>query len=340
MRPVESLPNATGPIVLALRWVARWGATMLLGACSFGIANAQDTFGPADPICAIDGQPVFLGELNLLLKEKLGARRLASVDPTVQRACSALLVKRHLAMSTLRDMGGDSLQSLLDRSWDSFLAQLKRQGSDPESYAKQRQTDEASLRRARDWDVAWGSYLKSRLNEENLRRFYQVNRKRYAPTKWKVSHLFLAFHEDQPDSQAIVQERMAAIERELDDQAESEESLQRAFAELAARESDGATADRGGDIGWVSAPGDLPRVVMDAIRNTPPGALAGPVRSPLGMHLVLVRERATEETPFEGLRDLTGLRRDAADAMFDALAARQGDYKLVWFIDGLRPPGQ
>ncbi len=294
---------------------------------------------PSDPIASIDGDPVFLGELHFLLTSKLKAKDLSRVSLDVQRASSALLVRQHLAMKTLRQQGGDNLQTLLDRDWESFLDELHRKRSNLDEYCAQRQTDEPSVRLARDWDSAWRRYLKSKMTDANLKRYYELHPENYSSARWNVSHLFLAVDKEIPDAEAIAEQRIQTIASQLQSKSSSPDDLQKRFAELAISESEGVTAKQGGGIGWVSKPGDLPAAVMDAIRETEIAEVSKPVRSPLGFHLVLVHEKQVDQIPYERVSDLNPLRRDAANALFDGLVARQSGAKVTWYIKSLQPPG-
>ncbi|QEF98991.1 Foldase protein PrsA precursor [Stieleria maiorica] len=300
---------------------------------------AQESLRPSDPIAAIDGDPILLGELNYLLASKLKVKDLSDVNLDVQRASSALLVRQHMALQTLRQQGGTDLQTLLDRDWEEFLVALRRKGLNLDEYCKQFQSDERSVRQSHDWDSAWRRYLKSMMTDANLKRYYELHHENYSSARWNVSHLFIAVDKQSRDSQAIAEQRIQDITSQLQETSDAAEALKTKFAELAVRESEGATADKGGGIGWVSQPGDLPTAVMKAIRETETGSVTPPVLSPLGYHLVLVHEKKVERVAYEDVSDLTPLRRDAATALFDALVARHGKAKVVWYVKQLQPPG-
>jgi hypothetical protein len=307
--------------------------------CIFGWpARAQETFVPSDPIASIDGTPVFLGELNHLLSAKFRVRDLNSVSTLAQQAASASLVRQHLAMKSLRQQGGDALQSILDDRWQAFVEGLQRQGGSLQAYCDRHRTDETSLRAARDWETAWQLYLKNRLTDDNLRRFYQMRLEQYAPSKWNVSHLFIPVESSQPGGETLAKRRMQGIVDQLQPLVDSPSQLAATFAELAKRESDGATAADGGSLGWISASGSLPPPVMRAIRKADAGTLTPPIESPLGLHLVLVHEKSVETVPLRDLEDPSQLRRDAADALFNQLVQRQAASNVTWYIEALRPP--
>ena len=297
-------------------------------------AAADDKYGPDDPIAAIDGEPVFLGELNLILTERLSARDLDRIGIEVQQATAALLVRRHLAMRSLRQQGGDALESMIRRQVESLASEARRRGSDLAKQAKARMADEKSLLADIAWRTAWSQYLKSRLNEANLRRYFDQQRDRYAGNRWEVSQIFVKMDTRDAESVKAAKQNMS----ELADQIRASDAAAESFADAARQHSDSGSAAQGGMVGWVEKDGDLPSSVMAALRMTEVGNVSQPVRSPLGMHLVYVHRAEPGKLTFDDLTDQAQLRRDAADALFDALIAKQRDAKITWFIPALRPP--
>lgn len=317
-------------------------AAVLLFILSIVNVSFAQTFRPTDPIASVAGDPVFLGELNYVLTEKLRVKDLERIDVAVQQATAALLVRQHLAMKTLKQQGGESLNQLLQRDWRAFTGELQRTGATVDDYCRKRKTDQVSLQHARAWETAWKSYLKSKMTDANLKRFFDSNRERYSAAKWDVSHLVLTVDRNRPNDLEIARERMEEIASSIMQASESPGSLERTFKEFAISDSDGATAATGGRIGWVSAPGDLPKSVMDAVRDTPPKNVSAITKSPLGLHLIYVHEKSLSDLKFTDLADQGQLRRDAANAMFDALVKgqqrSQEDVKVTWFIKALKPP--
>lgn len=302
--------------------------------CLTSPALADDKYEPGDPIAAIDGAPIYLGELNLILTERLRARDLDGLDLQVQQATAALLVRRHLAMKSLRQQGGEVLESMIRREIETFAGEARRRGSSLAEQAKARKANEKSLTADIAWRVAWSQYLKSRLTDANLRRYFESQRDRYAGNRWEVSQIFIKLDmRDQASVEAAEQE-MAALGQQL----QSGGTIAEAFADAARLHSDSPSAAQGGMVGWVEKPGDLPSSVMDAVRATKVGTISPPIRSPLGLHLVLVHRNQPGKLSFDDLTDQAQLRRDAANALFDALIAQQRDAKVTWFVGALRPP--
>ncbi len=60
---------------------------MLIGS----IAVADEQYEPSDPIAAVNGNPIYYGELNLVLSERLGHDKMERVGIDAQKA-TALIV--------------------------------------------------------------------------------------------------------------------------------------------------------------------------------------------------------------------------------------------------------
>jgi peptidyl-prolyl cis-trans isomerase C len=321
---------------------------LLLGS-SFALlptaGHSQETFRPEDPFASVDGEPVFLGQLNLLLSSKLGVQQLDQVPQAVQQASAVNLVRQHLAMRPLRQQGGEALETMLQRSWDQFTGGLRRQGRTLDDYCRQHQTTPRCVRRSRRWQAAWRAYLKRTLTEENLKRYFQRHRERYVPTRWNVSHLFIPIETGVPQSAPLAKLRAEKLAGQLaaagggDASDPSRSSLAANFAELARQESHGATANEGGRLGWVTAAGDLPRRLVQAIAETPVGHVTPPTQTSNGMHLVLVHDREATPMAFAELKDRSRLRREAASVLFQRLVQDQADPPDIrWYLKELQPP--
>ncbi len=308
---------------------------ILLGVLSPAAAfDEEGRYKPGDPIAAIDGNPIYLGELNLILTERLKMRDLSEVGMPIKQATAALLVRRHLALKSLQQQGGAALDSIVQRQIESISHEATRRGSSLAKRAATQLADERSLIADITWRTAWREYLKSRMNDANLRIFFDREKARYAGGRWQVSQIFIDVDANDEPSVANAQKNMV----DLADQLRSSDSLADAFASAALEHSEAGSANEKGMVGWVENDGDLPATVMAVVRKTAPGKISEPVRSPLGMHLVFVHQFQPGKLTFDELVDQGQLRRDAANALFGSLVRRQSDAKIVWFIPALKPP--
>src|SRR6056297_2467860 len=133
---------------------------------------AAEPLQPGDPIAAVDGQAIYLGELNLVLTERIAAADLDRVGDPVKQATALLLVRRRLAMNALREQGGEALQASVQRHLEDFADEARRRGTSLDQLAQARRATEQAMRTDLAWKSAWSQYLKSRMTEANLRRYF------------------------------------------------------------------------------------------------------------------------------------------------------------------------
>ena len=303
----------------------------MLAECVFAIAESNQR--PSEPIVSIDGQHVFLGELNLILGDRFGADLVQGAAMEMKQAAAAILVRRHLAMRSLLQQGGDTLKELIRRDYRTFEEDLKHSGSSVQAYAQSRAADEHSVAADLAWRTAWRTYLRSRMTDDNLRKYFQREHQRYDGGRWDVSHLFLPVDRQDQTAVASTVVRMKSLAEKL----RAADSVEDAFAASARQYSEAGSAQQGGRVGWVRYSGDLPKQLMRAARQLKAGQMSEPIRSPLGVHLLLVHRYEPGTLTFDELEDQSRLRRDAADMLFDDLVDRHKDAEVIWHLDQYRP---
>ena len=308
---------------------------LILLCIHLGITEGiAEDFAPDDIIASVDGNPVYIGELNLILAERFRNQPLNSINVDFKRATCHLLAQRRLALRALRKVGGEPLAQMVQNEVDAFVAEAKRRGSTLQDQAAARSSDAASLLVDLSWRVAWGAYLKSKLTDENLRRYFEKNAAAYNGTKYRVSQIFIRpASTSEVDIVASVKS-LSALASEI----QTADDREVAFADAALQYSESSTAQTGGQLGWVESDGDLPVGLMREVRKLPVGSVSRPLRSPLGVHLIFLHELEKGKLNFDELTDISLLRRDAANAMFEALVESESETEVVWHLDVLKPP--
>lgn len=295
-------------------------------------AVAED-LQPDDPFAAVDGKPIYIGEINWVLAQRVDVKDLDRVATEVRVATAQVLVRRHLAMNALRGQGGEAIAASIRRRVESFQADAKRRGTDIGMIAAARNSNVESVVADIAWQTAWSQYLKSKMTDANLRRYFDLHRDRYAGNRYDVSQIFVPLDTTDDESAAATLTRMGELAAEL----QSSDVLADVFAQAAQDHSESASAPDGGRIGWVTGQGDLPPEVMTTVRETPTGKISSPVRSKLGAHLILVHAIEPGDQTFDDLTDQAAIRRDAADALFEALVASQSKTNVQWFVGDYQP---
>lgn len=107
----------------------------------------------------------------------------------------------------------------------------------------------------------------------------------------KLRHILIKLSEIVSESDA--QQKMAIIKERLDHGGD--------FTELARQYSEDASANSGGDLGWVN-PGDTVPQFEQAMNLLAPGEVSEPVRTPFGYHIIQVLERRKQDMTQEAAR--------------------------------------
>lgn len=103
------------------------------------------------------------------------------------------------------------------------------------------------------------------------------------------------------------------------------------FQRVAMQFSQAAGAAAGGDLGWVRE-GQMPQEVEDALARMQPGELSPPVRSSMGYHILLLREKSVQSA--ENMPERDDMRRKLGVEQLERLQRRLLlDLKSAAFIE-------
>lgn len=172
-----------------------------------------------------------------------------------------------------------------------FDQELSRQHMDESIYRRRRQRQRAIeqlLERQVDSSMT--------LSEEEIRRFYDANSKRYSsPERIRLRHILIRKTPDAEENQDDPAHRKAVeIKAKLDHGDD--------FASLAEQYSEEPTRAQGGDLGYVQR-GQLPLPLETAVFALDIGAVSRILTSEHGFHLFQVTERRPASvTSFEDAR--------------------------------------
>ncbi len=167
------------------------------------------------------------------------------------------------------------------------------------------------------------------LTEADLRAYYERHGAEFGePEQRHVAHILIRVRPG-----ASPAEREAA-QKKASDLAQQAKADPARFAALARQFSeDPSTAERGGDLGSVTA-GSLFPEVERVLAGMKPGEVSGPVSSPAGLHILLLKGvEPARSKPFEAVRDRVAeaARREAALRRFNEEAEKFGDLVYAQF---------
>ena len=182
----------------------------------------------------------------------------------------------------------DRIRSQFD-SEEKFLATLRVAGLDLDGLR-------GEVRNGLLQDKVAAEAAKGAVPEEELRAFYEKSKALF-DVQIHVAHILLCSKPDRTSGLCAVEsqedaDQAAALVKRARDGADWA-GLTRRFSE------DKATADIGGDLGWLSQE-RLPQTFGTAIGGLEPGEISNPVRTTLGVHVIKLIARGRS---FEDARD-------------------------------------
>ena len=263
-------------------------------------APAATTTRAADFIVAlVDGQPVTNHEVRQrvdLFQERLTQeRRSLPRDERARRALEQLIAER-AALTIARQQGGRVDQATLDQAEQTVAAQnglsvavfrerMAAQGT-PAAKLRDDLRDQILLQRLREREVN----QRVRVSDADVEAYQRESAAAAnTPSAWQLGHILVVVPE------GAKAERVRALDTKAQDIARQARSGAD-FAALARTESQGPERAEGGDMGLRPAE-RLPELFVQAVQNLDVGAVAGPVRSAAGFHILKVLNKQSDGAP-------------------------------------------
>lgn len=173
---------------------------------------------------------------------------------------------------------------------DGAIRLLERQNHLPpnglDAFLEERHIDKRTLMRQLEAGIAWGHVVSSQLQrhitvtDEEVKKALERIKAEANKPRILAAEIFIAA--DTPAQEAAAREEANRIFGEL---------RRGASFPLTARQfSQSASANRGGDLGWVSA-GELAPEVAKTVEKMPANSVSEPIRTSAGYYIVAVRDR-------------------------------------------------
>ena len=274
-------------------------AALCLGVCVLPAAGqSQRASSAADFIVAVvNSTPITNVELQLrLLRVQQQLSRQGNVPPRSQLLREVLerLILERAQLQLARELGVTPDDAAVDQAVNNValqnqvsLEELKRRlSADGVDYARFRADvrDELTLVRLREREVD----SRVKVSEQEIDQFFRDRQAQAGaePERIQLAQILVAVPESGTADQ--VRALQAKAQRALDRVRAGEP-----FAGVAAEVSDAADRAAGGDLGL--RPVDrLPSLFVDAVRDLKDGALAGPLRSGAGFHVLQLVKRSRD----------------------------------------------
>lgn len=298
------------------------GLAMLV-VCVAG-ASAQETkpgkTAPASNKAAavVNGVTITLGEVEALIKargslpkEATEAQRKQLKQLALEKLIDDLLLQQFLQKNAPR-MAQDDLAKRMGE----MEAALKKEGKTLADLSKETGQTEEQLRRNAVNGLLLEGYIKGRVKEADLKRYYGDNKEFFDGALVKASHIVLRVSPTASDGERMVaRDKLLKIRQEI-------VSKKIAFADAAKKYSDSETASRGGDLGFFPRKGAVEEPFAKAAYGMEVNQISDVVPTDFGLHLILVTEKKPgQPSDYEKIKD--AVREFYIEEMIQSLLAEQ-----------------
>jgi peptidyl-prolyl cis-trans isomerase C len=241
------------------------------------------------PVATVNGHTLTDRDLNFLrLLRGIDDRDTAGREALIQQ-----LVDRQLIWQFLDARKIVPPADLVDVQWTQLEELIRRRDGQPDAVLAKLGLTADQIRRELGLSPAWQTYVEQTVTAEQLRAYFAEHRPELDGTRVRVLHLF---------RKATMPADMAAAEKLLQAVRNDIEQKRTTFAAAVKQHSQSPSADEGGDVGWIVGRGTLPDELTTAALRLSPGQLAGPIRSPFGVHLIQVTDRQPGQLSLEDAR--------------------------------------
>ncbi len=208
---------------------------------------------------------------------------------------------------------------------DDNLQRLKKEAAeqkeDFDKLLKSLHMTEEELRHHLICTLRWDKFEIQQSTDKALKEFFDKNRAMFDGSRMQVRHILVPPDDKAPSPAEAAKGTIAAIKKEIEEQAaqalaklpaqadnlarekERLKTLEMAFAKAAAEKSTCPSKEHGGDIGWIPRLGATVEPFARAAFALQPGQISDPVLTEFGCHLILaVSHQPGKEMKFDEMK--------------------------------------
>ena len=183
--------------------------------------------------------------------------------------------------------------SKVDAEVENARAQLKKQGQDLDTILQQNGSSEKEMRKEIADRVRMDEFMQAKATDAALRRFLNENRDKFSGTQVRASHILLKLEPTASREQKEkVKKKIEEIRKEIIDG-----KIPFAAAANKYSEDPANASGSGGDLDYFRNDGSFVEEFTDAAFKLKKGEISGPVKTPLGYHLIFVTDRIEGKFP-------------------------------------------
>lgn len=280
-------------------------ATLALWTDGSTAQPVQQTAAIAKPAAVVNGEPISAAEIDqvtgLMIKDWFKLQPPTDLQrrevrmQVVMMAIDDALMRQFLARSGVKVEAAEVDKHIAELTANLKNAQPPRTLQD---FCRETGQTEVQVRDSVTNMLRWGGYVKTRVNEADVHKFYDENRDFFDEVRVQASHILIRLAPSASEA-----ERRAGAQKLQGLRAEIAAG-KLDFAEAAKKNSMCPTASGGGDLGLFVRKGMLPEPFAKAAFALPVGGLSDVVPTELGLHLIKVTDRKKgEPSDFEKIKD-------------------------------------
>lgn len=276
----------------------RWAlAGVLLVPVAVAAADPPAAPGPA---ATVDGEPITLDRVDAVIRAKYAFGPLTHAQRRHLRAdVTSDLIDDLLLARFLKKHAPKVDPAEVDAQLKALADDLAGRGKSLAGFLKETNQTEAEVRAAWTTQLALVRYVRERVSDDQLRRYYEANKDHFDRAEVRVSQILVrAGRAATATERAAAREKLEAIRADV-------LAGKIAFADAAKKYSQCPSARDGGDLGYIPRKDMLgDEAFCRAAFDLKPNEIGSVVETAAGFHLIRATDRKPgTPTTFEGCRE-------------------------------------
>lgn len=275
-------------------WQSLGGVAVLAVMALSGLAQE---FPAGKPAAVVNGEPIPFSEVRSLMEDRPTPVPVPKQqEEAMRKAALDVLIEDQLMRQFLRKSATPVAAADINKELASLTEMLKKQNKSYAEFLKETKQTEDHLRADIASRLQWKGYLKARLTDQMVKKYYEDNRIFFDKVTVRASHILVKVKPDasQAEKQAAYN-KIQAIRQELG---------KVEFADAAKKYSECPSKDKGGDIGYFPYKFVVVEPFARAAFSMKVGEISNVVATDFGYHVIKVTDRTKgEPANFEEIKD-------------------------------------
>jgi parvulin-like peptidyl-prolyl isomerase len=285
----------------ARKWVG-YSLVSLAGLAIFGAgASAQKPAAADKPAAIVDGVAISMAEVDALIKQAgpMATTPTEGQHRQMQHDAVNMLIDDLLMQQFLKKNAPKIEPAEVNKRLTELDEAMKKQGKTRQDFYKETGLTEEQLRTNIVTGLQWAGFVKERLTDADLKRYYNENREFFDRVAVRASHIVMRIppSASETDRQAILTKLQGLRQEILAGKID--------FAEAAKKYSQCTSAPNGGDIGYFQRKFIVDEAFAKVAFALKVGDISDVVQTEFGMHLIKVTDRKPgQPSEFETIKEL------------------------------------